>query len=108
MDRRALIGYSNSEYALLFTPETRSAFASDNIEVFSVRRSQLFVLYYFIALVYTLKNHSPKCWWQVTDIYLTASQLGKYPPSATSTLVNSCEMINCEVSIMYTGFYAAS
>ena len=51
--RRALIGYSNSEYALLFTPETRSAFASDNIEVFAVRRSQLFVLYYFIALVYT-------------------------------------------------------
>ena len=37
-----------------------------------------------------LLNYSPKWRWLVVDIYLAASQLGKYPTLATDTEVNSC------------------
>ena len=38
-------------------------------------------------LVYTKNNYSPQCRWLALDIYL-----GKYPPLATSTSVNSCSI----------------
>ena len=34
------------------------------------------------------------------DIYLAASQLGKYPPVATSTLVNSRKLITRKVGTL--------
>ena len=37
-----------------------------------------------------VKERRDKCRWLALDIYLAASRLGKYPPLATSTSVNSC------------------
>ena len=42
-------------------------------------------------MVYIIwNNYSPQCRWLALDMYLAALRLGKYPPLATSTSVNSC------------------
>ena len=37
-----------------------------------------------------INNYSPQCRWLAVDIFLAALRLGKYPPLATDTEVNSC------------------
>ena len=41
-------------------------------------------------------NYSPKWRWLVVNIYLTASQFGKYSGLATSTSVNNCYIFDPE------------
>ena len=55
--------------------------------------SDLFVLYWLSALVYTnlLKQLFNLVWVAGVDIFFAASQLGKYLPLATCTLANICE-----------------
>ena len=50
-------------------------------------------VYYLTVLVYTKTTfHLSVDQWLAVDIYLAASRLGKYPPLATSTWVNSCQI----------------
>ena len=43
-----------------------------------------------VAMLFSVVTLKCQCQWLVVNIYLAALRLGKYPPLATSTLVNSC------------------
>ena len=89
---RTLIGSSNSEYPVLFTSEQLKRKWRPGVQPWQVKKSSKLIfcaVYYLTVLVYT-KTTSPQCQWLALDIYLAASRLGKYPPLATSTSVNSC------------------
>ena len=77
-------------------------FAPKNVVLFSgINELKSSFCAMLIVLVYTKTtihhsvggysyNYSPKWRWLALDIYLAASRLGKYPPLATNTEVNSC------------------
>ena len=65
-----------------------SRFASMRSE--EIIEINFFGVYYLTVSVYTKTTIHLSFAWLALDIYLAASRLGKYPPLATSTSVNSC------------------
>ena len=59
-------------------------------EVKKCRQKDLKMFRVLLSICWIINNYSPKWRWLALDIYLAASRLGKYPPLATSTSVNSC------------------
>ena len=52
----------------------------------------LYLLTFFLGYTNSLKQLFNSLWMARVDIFFAASQLGKYLPPATFTLVNICEL----------------